>query len=776
MGADLLHTPMPAFPPAAVLERVEQLYGIHAAQASGLPSERDQLLLLEDSSAGAVVVKVSNRAESAHTLAMENGALRHLAAVDPGLPVPRSVTTHTGEPLGSITDGEGHEHLMRVLTVVPGQPIEGRPVSCALAGRIGAVCARIAVGLQGYFHPDAGRRIAWDIRIERAADADPDDPVGRLLTVARSRIHPALAATYALPSGVHHGDVTLSNVLSDGSDTVTGVVDFGDMHHTAAVCDLATSLTSVLRNTSPVQPATWWELAGAHLDGYQRVRPLQPAEAALLGHLVLARLVTTLDISRKRVNEHPENRRYILQYDASTERLLGELVELGDEELAHRFSRLLGMPTPRPRHGNSDDLATRRANVLGGRLAPTFFREPLTIVRGEGSWLVGDEGQRYLDAYNNVPVAGHTHPAVTAAVVAQLRTLNTHSRYLHPAIVELAERLTATMPPGLDTCVLVTSGSEAVDLAWRMARAFTGAGGTVVAEWAYHGISTRTIDFSPNEWPNAGWEPSDVATFTAPHAGLPLTHAAARGRVLAAAAVLQQRGHPVGLLIADPQFTSEGILDAPPEFMQGLVDGIHEAGGLFLADEVQSGFGRSGPALWRFATQGITPDLVTLGKPMAAGLPVGAVITRREIAERLPYAYFSTFAASPVAGVAGCAVLDVLTDRQLPQRAVRVGEHLRAQLAELATQAVSIGAIRGTGLIAGVGLWGPHARGGRRAFTAEVVEDLRRRYVLAGATGRGGDVLKIRPPLAWTEEHADRFVAALRATLDELTAGGRRRS
>jgi len=422
------------------------------------------------------------------------------------------------------------------------------------------------------------------------------------------------------------------------------------------------------------------------------------------------------------------------------------------------------MPTPVRSTG---DLAERRARVLGGRLAPTFFSDPLRVDAGDGPWLVGDEG-RYLDAYNNVAVAGHTHPAVTEAVVRQLRTLNTSSRYLHPAIIELAERLTATMPSGLDTCVFVTSGSEAVDLAWRMARAYTGAGGTIVAEWAYHGISTRTIDFSTNEWPGAGLASSDVATFAAPHAGSVLNHAEARRRVLAAAAVLEGRGHRPGLLIADPQFTSEGILDSPPDFMHGLVDGIQEAGGLFLADEVQIGFGRSGPLLWRFATQGITPDIVTLGKPMAAGLPVGVVITRREIADAFPYEYFSTFAGSPVAGVAGCAVLDVLADRQLPQRAVRVGEHLRAQLRELAGEHPVIHAVRGIGLIAGVDLR-ESAHGGGRVFAANAVEGLRRRLVLVGATGRGGDVLKVRPPLVWTEEHADRFVAALRAVLNNLS-------
>jgi 4-aminobutyrate aminotransferase-like enzyme len=555
--------------------------------------------------------------------------------------------------------------------------------------------------------------------------------------------------------------VTLTNVLCDADGLVTGVVDFGDMHHTAAVCDLAVSLTAVLRNSGPVQ-APWLELAAAFLDGYQRIRPLWPEEAAVLGHLVLARLVTTLDISRGRADEHPDNRGYIVQYDSTSQALLAELVGLDDAELAHRFSRLAGLPTA---VGDRGDLRARRDRVLGGRLSPTFFAEPLGIASGEGAWLVSDEGEPYLDGYNNVAVVGHTQPAINQAVVRQLRTLNTNSRYLHPSIVELAERLTASMPDGLDTCVFVTSGSEAVDLAWRMARACTGAGGTLIAEYAYHGISTRTYDFSPNDWGSTERNPPDVATFRAPHGGEePLDAVQAARRVAAGVSDLDSRGHRAGLLMVDPQFTSEGILDAPAGFVRGLVDGVHAAGGLFLADEVQSGFGRSGPGLWRFATFGVTPDLVTLGKPMAAGLPVGAVITRREIAEALGYEYFSTFAGSPVAGAAGLAVLDVLADRRIPERALRIGERLRERLRELVVAHPVITEVRGYGLIAGIDLR-ESAAGGGRAFTRAVVEALKRRRVLAGATGRGGDVLKVRPPLAWQEEHVDRFVNTLGAVL-----------
>jgi 4-aminobutyrate aminotransferase-like enzyme/Ser/Thr protein kinase RdoA (MazF antagonist) len=765
---DLLREPSPRFGTAEVLRLLDQSYRRTATVLRPLDSERDQMFLVEGPDAA--VLKISNPAERPETLDMECRAMLHLAEMDPALPIPRPILTATGEPVGSAVDGRGRRHFVRLITVLAGRPAEGRPVSAEFAENVGDACARVSRGLRGFFHPDAGRPIGWDVRIERPDEPDGDDPFDARLADARRRIRPALAATRALPSGVQHADVTLTNVLREVGDAVTGVIDFGDLHHTAAACDLAASMTSTMRGTAP-SPDSPWELAAAFLDGYQRRRPLLPEEAAVLGHLVLARIVTTLDISRARAASHPDNRTYITQYDEGRRELLVTLTDLTDDELSYRFARLAGAA---PRRSGGGDLAPRRAAVLGGRLAPTFYDEPLRIDGGDGPWLLDADGVRYLDAYNNVAVAGHTQPAITAAIVRQLRTLNTNSRYLHPEIVALAERLTATMPPGLDTCVFTTSGTEAVELAWRMARAHTGSGGTLIAEWAYHGISERTHDFSPNDWsrPHAV---HDVETFAAPHAGPgPLDHDEGRRRVAAAVGRLAERGVGTGVLMVDPQFTSEGILDAPAEFMAGLVAGVHDAGGLLLADEVQSGFGRSGPALWRFATQAITPDLVTLGKPMGAGLPVAAVVTRREIADAFArdHEYFSTFAGNPVVCAAASAVLDVLEDRRIPERAVRVGAYLRARVSDLAGRFGIISAVRGSGLIAGIDMR-DNGAGGGRDFTASVVEGLRRRRVLAGRTGRRGDVLKVRPPLVWREEHADRFVGALEAVLADLTGSER---
>jgi 4-aminobutyrate aminotransferase-like enzyme len=420
-----------------------------------------------------------------------------------------------------------------------------------------------------------------------------------------------------------------------------------------------------------------------------------------------------------------------------------------------------------PRTG---DLLARRRAVSGGALSPLFYSEPLHIVRGEGPWLYAADGSRYLDAYNNVAVVGHSHPTVVQAVSRQLRVLNTHSRYLHEGIVELAERLLATMPAGLDTCLFTTSGTEANDLAWRMATAHTGGNAAVVAEHAYHGSSHWMADLSSNEWP-AGHRPAHVATFAAPRISTGgVDHDTAAGRIDAANAQLTARGDRTALVLADPGFTSEGILDAPAEFLAGLIDGAHVAGALFLADEVQSGFGRVGPALWRFAAAGVTPDLVTLGKPMGAGYPIGALITRREIAASLArdYEYFSTFAATPAAAAAGLAVLDVLDNERLPELTVVVGEHLRRRLRDLAADDPRLGEVRGTGLIAGLDIVGPTETSDpaeRRAHARHLLDALRHEHVLAGLTGPDGTTLKIRPPLIWTPDHADLFADSLATVL-----------
>jgi 4-aminobutyrate aminotransferase-like enzyme len=419
----------------------------------------------------------------------------------------------------------------------------------------------------------------------------------------------------------------------------------------------------------------------------------------------------------------------------------------------------LGAP---PAPGATGALARRRREALGPALTGLTYRRPVHVVRAEGVWLFDADGSRLLDAYNNVPVVGHCHPRVTEAVVRQTRTVNTHARYLYEPLVELAERLVATMPAGtgLDTVALVNSGSEANDLAWRIAAAATGRDGAIVTSFAYHGVSAVIADLSPEEWP-AGHRPGRVETIAAPGLGPPVAEA-----VAAAAHRLDERGRGLAAAYVDGGFTSDGMVTPPDRDVAALVEATHAAGGLFVADEVQAGHGRTGRHLWSFAGYGITPDLVTLGKPMGNGYPVAAVVTRRDLMERLAAttSFFSTFGGNPVAAQAALAVLDVIEDERIVERAARVGGRLRRALEALRGRHPAITAVRGQGLLLGVAL-------ADAALAGRVVDEMRDRGVLIGRTGPREDVLKIRPPLVFADEHADLLVTRLDEVLTDLASG-----
>ena len=732
---------------AAQLLRSE--YGLDAV-VTELRSERDRNFLAE-ADGRRLVVKVSNTGDDAAQIAMECAAMDHVATVDPDLPIPRLIPSTTGEPVTTVKAADGRTHLVRVITVLPGEVADLTALPGWFAADFGSISARLTLALQGFGHPAAYRRLDWDPRhvadLRPYADHLPDErrraPMHRLL----DRFAGLDEATRKLPASALHGDVTLSNLLLQ-DDGITGVIDFGDMHHTARVAELAISLTSLLRESDDL-----WADAGRFLDGYQRVLPLEPDEVELIGELVLARSAASVLISAWRAPLYPDNEEYLTSLVVGSWRILDELAELDRAELAGRFHRRCG--TSRVATAPDPTLLDRRNSVLGGDLSPLFYRSPLQVVRAQGPWVYTADGRRYLDAYNNVPVVGHAHPAVVQAISRQAAVLNINSRYLHPAAIELAERLTVSMPDGLDTCVFVNSGSEANDLAWRMARVVTGRSGVVVADLAYHGVSEATAAWSTNTYPPSA-RPAHVATFEAPRLdadGRQPTGAEAVRRARSAGDELRRTGHDVNLLAVDSVFSSAGILTPTGEFMRGLQDETRAQGGLFLADEVQAGFGRGGRNLWRFLDFGLTPDFVTLGKPMGNGHPVAALITRREIAEQFAAVdeFFSTFAGNPVSCVAALTVLDVIEQTGLVARSGEVGARLRAGLESLVPELP----VRGQGLMVGVEM--PDA--------AEFAERLRENGVLVGTTGPGGGVLKIRPPLIWTSAEVEQFLFGFQQAL-----------
>jgi 4-aminobutyrate aminotransferase-like enzyme len=414
-------------------------------------------------------------------------------------------------------------------------------------------------------------------------------------------------------------------------------------------------------------------------------------------------------------------------------------------------------------------MLARRRRLLGPAYRH-FYSEPLEIVRGEGVHLYDADGTEYLDAYNNVPCVGHAHPRVVAAIAEQAGRLNTHTRYLAEPILDYSERLLDSLGAGLGHVMFTCSGSEATDLALRIARFHTGATGVVVTANAYHGVTTAAAAVSPSLGAAVAPGP-EVRTIAAPSPGArdpEVEGARMAAELTVAVEELEAAGHGFAAVLVDSIFSSDGIVPDPAGFLRPLAAAAGDRGGLLVADEVQAGFARTGDSMWGFDRHGIEPDLVTMGKPMGNGMPIAAVAARAELLDEFGVRtrYFNTFGGNSVSIAAATAVLDVIEDEELLASADKVGRGLLDGLLELQARHEVLRNVRGAGLFLGADIVSP---GGDSASLADrVVERLRDRRVLLAATGPDKDVLKIRPPLVFSATDAERLVAALDAVLDSL--------
>jgi 4-aminobutyrate aminotransferase-like enzyme len=436
-------------------------------------------------------------------------------------------------------------------------------------------------------------------------------------------------------------------------------------------------------------------------------------------------------------------------------------------------------PSPAP---DADETLERRRRHLGPSLRLSY-RQPLKIVRGFLQHLYDEDARAYLDVYNNVPLVGHSHPRVVRAAQAQLALLNTNTRYLHDNVGGYAQRLAAKLPEPLRVFFFVNSGSEANELALRLARTHTRREDVVVLDHAYHGHTTTLVDVSPYKFLGPGGSGRRPWVHVAP---LPDDYRGAHRRddpeagakyaahVAEILGRLREEGRGPAAFLTETLPSVAGQIVFPPGYLAAAYRHVRGAGGVCIADEVQTGFARLGTHFWGFEAQDVVPDIVVLGKPMANGFPMGAVVTTPEIAQSFDNGmeFFSTFGGNPVASAAGLAVLDVIEDEGLQAQALRVGRYLSGGLRSLQQRHALIGDVRGSGLFLGVELVSDPVRREPAAFAARyVVNRLRERGILTGTDGPHENVLKLRPPLVFTERDADAFLAALDAILAEDAVG-----
>ena len=418
-------------------------------------------------------------------------------------------------------------------------------------------------------------------------------------------------------------------------------------------------------------------------------------------------------------------------------------------------------------------LVTRRDQALGAG-APLFYSTPLHIVRGEGVYLFDADGRRYVDMYNNVPCVGHANPHVVDAMVRQQGTLNVHSRYLHEGIVEFAERLSKLHPQGIESVIFSCSGTEANEVALRMARIATGKSGIVCTNATYHGNSEAVGKLTRlgTDQPAGG----DVRAIPFPEMLRPIVPGASEAdicdayldRLRSAIQGFEDDGVGFAGLIVCSIFANEGLPDVPRGFMTRAAEIVRAAGGLVIADEVQAGFCRTG-RWWGYEVTRFTPDIVVTGKPMGNGLPLAATAATKALVDgfRARTRYFNTFASSPLQAAVGMAVLDVIEREGLRENAGTVGAALKAALAQRKGRCAQIGDVRGHGLFVGIEIV---KDGGTpdRDRTIDIVNRLKDKGFLTSNAGAFSNVVKIRPPLVFGQRHAEEFLEAFDATIDEI--------
>ncbi len=420
----------------------------------------------------------------------------------------------------------------------------------------------------------------------------------------------------------------------------------------------------------------------------------------------------------------------------------------------------------------TEDLLARRERLLGAGIA-TFYEDPVHIVRGEGVWLYDADGRRYLDLYNNVPCVGHAHPRVVEAMQRQTETLNVHSRYLHEGILDYAEHLTSVHAEHLTTAVFACSGTEANEVAILMARAATDGRGLIYTQAAYHGNSTEVRKLSRLR--DEGER--EFRSIPVPQRYRPIEDdlddealtEAYLGRLRAEIDGFAEDDIPFAGMMVCSILANEGLPDIPLGFMSRAADLVRDAGGLFICDEVQAGFARSGN-WWGYETSGITPDIVSMGKPMGNGLPLAGVVASQELVEtfRNKTRYFNTFASSPLQAAVGQAVLNVIEDEGLVESVASVGAYLKDNLRALQESCEPMADVRGHGLFIGME-WvkDRESKEPDPAGADVIVNRLRQAGFLMGRAGEHGNVLKVRPPLVLKQEQADMFLEAFEAAVAE---------
>ncbi len=721
------------------------------------------------------VLKLAGEAVTQALIDLEYQVIEHLIASDLDLDLPRLIPTVSNQIEASYQTPDGVHLRGRLLEFVLGTPWGAiETPGAAHFHDLGQTLAQVDIALSDFNHPAVHRTHTWDLTAaaqHRANVSLVSDPQKRRIVEWFFHLFAASAMPRLadLPHSLIHADANDENLLLiDGK--ISGLLDFGDCIYNPTIVELAIALAYVLLDQA--DPLS----AGAEMvAGYHAVRPLSAAELVILCPLICARLCTTVTLAAQRRQINPQHPNWFVT-EARAWHLLEKLYPVDPAEAGNRLAARTGL-LPFPDSGSPIDLLLQKRDHHIGPSLSIAYSEPLKMVRGEGQYLFDQRGRPFLDLVNNVCHVGHCHPRVVAAGQRQMGLLNTNTRYLYDGLTEYAERLCATLPEPLDACFFVNSGSEANELALRLAMAHTGRSDFVVVDGAYHGHTSKLIDISPYKFMGRGGvgkpEPwVHIIPMPDGYRGkyrgsgreTGVAYGAEVGRVIA------ESRQPIAGFITESVLGCGGQIIPPQGYLETAFRHVRSAGGLCIIDEVQVGFGRVGSHFWAFEMQAVIPDIVVMGKPIGNGHPMAAVVTTREIAASFANGmeFFSTFGGNPVSCAIGLAVLDVIQDEELQKHALELGAHFRYGLRALMEKHALIGEVRGVGLFIGVEFVRDRVTLEPAAQEAEeLVQRMKARGMLLSTDGPLHNVIKIKPPMVLHKGDVDMVV---RAFDDELSA------
>jgi len=770
---------IPQFSEDRIKEIVKLKYGIDG-DAKSLSSYTDQNFLIQESKGDQYIFKILNQKEDPSLIEGQQSTLEHLNENTP-YTFQSIIPSARGRNIEQIEDQQDRSYYCWMVSYLPGKFLGELPEhSDQLYNSLGRFLGYMDQALELFDHAAFKRYLRWDldntpdirILIQHIDDAKKRNLVCHFLNQHETYVIPKLPE---LKKGIIHNDANDFNILVDTvEDIVTGIIDFGDMVYTHIINELAIALAyTMMHKDDPVQAVL------SIVGSYHKIFPLHEKELEILYYLIASRLCISVSISALDFKQNPDNE-YIRISEKPAWDLLYKLTEIDPFRAWNMFRNACEFDSFNPPGKSKSEIIKTREKHIGKALSVSY-KNPLKIVRGLYQYLFDEEGRSYLDTVNNVSHVGHCHPKVVEAAQTQITILNTNTRYLHDNIIEYAEKLTSTLPDPLNVCFFTCSGSEANELALRMAKNHTGISDIIVIDNAYHGNTNALIDISPYKFDGPGGKGCPDHThkvmmpdlFRGPYKmndpGAGQKYATDVDRVIEE---IHKEEKQVSAFIFESIAGVGGQVVWPENYLKEAFQYVRTAGGVCIADEVQVGFGRIGSHMWGFETQQVIPDIVTLGKPIGNGHPLAAVITTTEIAETFNNGmeYFNTFGGNPVSCAIGMAVMNVLEEEKLQEHALRTGNYLKSGLNELKERFDIIGDVRGMGLFLGIEfILNKETLDPAEDQTELICERMKEEGILTSIDGPLHNVIKIKPPLPFNEKNADQYISALHKILKEIT-------